>query len=63
MTTYFVEYQCSKQQNRYNGYLEFDNRRFPSERTVRRLIADQINQNRVQNLSWIVVGKLEAKND
>lgn len=60
MVTYFVEYQCSKSSRRYNGILEFDNLTFPSERKIRKLIAEQINQNRVQNLSWMVVGKLEA---
>lgn len=60
MITYFVEYQCSKASNRYNGILEFDNKKFPSERKIRRLISQQINQNRVQNLCWMVVGTLET---
>lgn len=60
MVTYFVEYQCTKSRRRYNGILEFDSKRFPTERKVRRQIDLDINQNRVQNLSWMVVGKWEA---
>ena len=61
MVTYFVEYQCSKAQVRYNGILEFDSTRTPNDRKIRNLIAEQISQTRVQNLSWIVVGKWESK--
>lgn len=61
MTTYFVEYQCTKHHQRYNGVLEFDSRRFPNDSRIRRFIAEDINQNRVGNLSWMVVGKFEAQ--
>ena len=62
MVTYFVEYQCTKAQQRYNGILEFDSKRFPNERKIRTLINRDTDLTRVQNLSWMVVGKWENAN-
>lgn len=59
MKTYFYEYQCKKQGRRYHGYLEIDGQKEPTEKLIRKEIAQPYNtgQARVSELSYIYLGE------